>query len=59
MTKLLTGTCVLQLCERGVLHLDQDIRPKVPQLAQMQILRGFDEADEPKLENNTAPITVR
>ncbi|KAM0806509.1 putative Beta-lactamase/transpeptidase-like protein [Seiridium cardinale] len=59
MTKLLTATCLLQLVEKGTLSLDQDIRPLVPQLAHMQILRGFDASDKPILEANDRPITLR
>jgi CubicO group peptidase (beta-lactamase class C family) len=59
MTKLITATCLLQLVERGLVGLDEDLRPKVPQLAEMQILRGFDPADRPILEDNTTPITLR
>ncbi|ORY62391.1 beta-lactamase/transpeptidase-like protein [Pseudomassariella vexata] len=59
MTKLITATCVLQLVERGLVGIDEDVRPKVPQLAAMQILRGFDDHDQPILEDNTKPITVR
>lgn len=59
MTKLLTATCLLQLVEQGVVGLDEDLRPKVPQLADMQILRGFDSTDKPVLEDNISPITLR
>lgn len=58
MTKLLTATCLLQLVENCVLTLDRDLRPIVPQLAEMQILRGFDSSDVPILEPNTRPITL-
>ncbi|KAL2180580.1 beta-lactamase/transpeptidase-like protein [Thermothelomyces heterothallicus CBS 202.75] len=51
--------------------LDEDVRPRVPELARLPILRGFaagglatrhpdkKEEGEPLLEPNTAPITLR
>ncbi|KAK2001714.1 beta-lactamase [Colletotrichum falcatum] len=59
MTKLITCTAVMQLVERGVLALDDDMRGLVPRLAAMQILRGFDADDQPILEDNTTPVTLR
>ncbi|UNI16080.1 hypothetical protein JDV02_002553 [Purpureocillium takamizusanense] len=56
LTKLVTTTCLMQLVERGVLSLDQDVR--VPELADARILRGFDGAGRPVLETNTTPITM-
>ncbi|GKT49728.1 acyltransferase mlcH [Colletotrichum spaethianum] len=59
MTKLITCTAVMQLVERGLVGLDDDLRSTVPQLAKMQILRGFDGDEQPILEENTTPITLR
>ncbi|KAJ0159880.1 Acyltransferase LovD [Colletotrichum tanaceti] len=59
MTKLVTSTAVMQLVERGLVGLDDDMRTVVPQLARMQILRGFDGDEQPILEDNTTPITLR
>jgi CubicO group peptidase (beta-lactamase class C family) len=59
MTKLITATCLLQLVERGLVTLSEDLRPRVPQLAALQILKGFNDNDEPILEDNTKPITLR
>ncbi|KAK1957612.1 beta-lactamase [Colletotrichum sublineola] len=60
MTKLITCTAVMQLVERGAVGLDDDMREIVPQLADMQILRGFDADDRrPILEDNTTPVTLR
>jgi len=59
MTKLITITCFMQLVERGEIDLDDDVRPRIPELAKMQILRGFDDNDKPILEDNTNPITLR
>lgn len=59
MTKIVTATSLMQLFEKGLIHLDDDARPLVPELANVQILRGFNDEDKPVLENNTDPITLR
>jgi CubicO group peptidase (beta-lactamase class C family) len=59
MTKLITATCVLQLVEKGLITLDEDVRPMVPDLAKLQLLKGFDVSGKPILEENTKPITLR
>jgi CubicO group peptidase (beta-lactamase class C family) len=59
LTKLLTSTCLLQLVERGQIGLEDDLREIVPELAGMQILRGFDGEGRPRLEANTRAITLK
>ncbi|KND92680.1 Acyltransferase LovD [Tolypocladium ophioglossoides CBS 100239] len=59
LTKLVTTTCLMQLVERGRVALDEDVRGHAPELARMQILRGFDGGDAPILEDNVKPITLR
>ncbi|KAM3541215.1 hypothetical protein ARSEF1564_005840 [Beauveria bassiana] len=59
LTKLLTATALLQLVEDGKLTLDQDLRPVVPYLAEVQILVDFDDKDKPVMEENKNPITLR
>lgn len=59
MTKIITATAIMQLVEKGLIKLDDDVRPLVPELAKMQILRGFDEDGKPILEDNVKPITLR
>ncbi|KAI5457414.1 beta-lactamase/transpeptidase-like protein [Mariannaea sp. PMI_226] len=58
VTKIITITCVLQIVERDLIKLEDDVRPLIPELAAMQILRGFDSEDRPILEDNTKPITL-
>ncbi|KAK8062479.1 hypothetical protein PG997_014576 [Apiospora hydei] len=63
MTKLLTAVAALQLVDRGLLTMDQDLRSLEPELAAMEILRGFDDdghagEGKPILEPNTRPITL-
>ena len=59
LTKLLTSTALLQLVEDGKLTLDQDLRPIVPYLAEVQILVDFDDDNKPVMEENKNPITLR
>ncbi|KAK3313120.1 beta-lactamase [Apodospora peruviana] len=60
MTKIFTVTCLMQLVERGLINLDDDdLRKLVPELAQMQILKGFTDDEHPILEDNDKPITLR
>lgn len=49
----------MQLVERGLITLDEDLRPKIPYFQTVQILTGFDDNDKPIMENNTKPITLR
>lgn len=59
LTKLITTTCLMQLVERALIGLDDDVRWRVPELATLQILRGFDADDAPILDDNVKPVTLR
>lgn len=59
MTKLITTIGALQLVEQGVLDLDTPITAYVPKLSELQILKGFDEQDNPILENASRAPTAR
>ena len=59
MTKIITSTCLVQLVERGVISLDEDIKPMLPELAKLQILNGFDEESNPIMQENNSSITLR
>jgi methyl acetate hydrolase len=59
MTKLITTIGALQLVEQGVLDLDTPITAYVPQLSELQVLEGFDEQDNPILENADRAPTIR
>lgn len=59
LTKLLTSTALLQLVEDGKLTLDQDLRPIVPYLAEVQVLVDFDDDNKPVMEQNKNPVTLR
>jgi CubicO group peptidase (beta-lactamase class C family) len=59
MTKLATAVSMLQLVEQGLIDLDCDISDKLPELAAMPVLRGFDHEGEPILEAHSQSITLR
>jgi len=59
MTKLVTAVAVMRIAEDGLVSLDDDVRHLVPQLARVQVLRGFVGNDIPYLVDNRAPITLR
>ena len=41
-TKALTGTCIMQLVEEGKVRLDDAAKRYVPEIAEIQVLDGFD-----------------
>jgi CubicO group peptidase (beta-lactamase class C family) len=59
MTKAVTATACMQLVEQGKLSLDQTMGELLPELAQPQVLEGFDAAGAPQLRAATKPITLR
>ncbi len=59
MTKAVTSVAAMQLVEQGRLALDAPIGGVLPQLADAQVITGFDEAGKPKLRAAARPITLR
>lgn len=59
MTKIVTSVAAMQLVERGVIGLDDDVGQHVPYLADVQVLTGFDDSGGAVLERRTQPITLR
>lgn len=60
MTKLASAISILQVVEKGLISLDEDVRSKIPFLGEVEIIKGFDNAKRrPILEPNTSPITLR
>lgn len=57
-TKALTGTCVMQLVEEGKLRLDDAAKRYVPEIAEIQVLDGFDSSGQPKTRAPKRDITV-
>ncbi|KAM5446182.1 hypothetical protein McanMca71_008020 [Microsporum canis] len=50
---------VLIAVEKGLVTLDQNVRDIVPELADLDILEGFDDDGAPRLRKCTAPISLR
>jgi CubicO group peptidase (beta-lactamase class C family) len=59
MTKAVTAVAAMQLVEQGRLTLDQPIGTVLPELADPQVLEGFDEHGAPQLRPAKSPITLR
>ena len=59
MTKAITSAAGMQLVEQGKLSLDEPIGKLLPDLANLQVLEGFDASGEPKLRPAKKPITLR
>jgi len=59
MTKAITSTAAMQLVERGRLALDKPIADVLPELADRQVLEGFDSSGQPRLRPARRPITLR
>jgi methyl acetate hydrolase len=59
MTKAITCAAGMQLVEQGKLSLDEPIGKVLPDLANPQVLEGFDDKGEPKLRAAKKPITLR
>src|SRR3954462_9462247 len=59
MTKAITSAAAMQLVEQGKLSLDEPIGKLLPDLANPQVLEGFDAKGEPKLRPANKAITLR
>jgi methyl acetate hydrolase len=59
MTKAITSVAAMQQVERGALDLDAPISNVLPELANAQVLEGFDESGAPRLRPARRPITLR
>ena len=58
-TKAITGAVIMQQVEQGKLQLDDAAKKHVPEIAELQVLEGFDAAGEPKLRAPKSDITIR
>ena len=58
-TKAITGTAALQLVEDGKLDLDAPAKTYVPDLGDIQVLDGFDDAGQPRLRAPKRDVTTR
>lgn len=59
MTKAITAAAAMQLVEQGKLSLDEPIERVLPDLANPQVLDGFDANGEPRLRPAVRTITLR
>ncbi|MEJ0018649.1 MAG: serine hydrolase domain-containing protein [Acetobacteraceae bacterium] len=59
MTKAVTGVAAMQCVERGLLSLDQPAGEIMPELAEPQVLDGFDGNGEPILRPARRQVTLR
>jgi CubicO group peptidase (beta-lactamase class C family) len=60
MSKLMTSVAVLRAVELGLLDLDQDVRPLLPDMGKHGVLKSFDDAaNQAVLESDSTPISTR
>lgn len=59
MTKAITSTAAMQLVERGKITLDEPVAKHLPQLANLNVLEGFDGNGKPVLRPAAKPVTLR
>jgi methyl acetate hydrolase len=59
MTKPFTATACMQLIEQGRLRLEDEASKYLPELANPQVLEGFDAEGKPRLRTARRAITVR
>lgn len=57
-TKAVTGVAVMQLVEQGEISLDDPAKQYVPEIADIQVLEGFDPNGEPRERPANSDITV-
>ena len=57
-SKSITGTTLMQLVEEGKVRLDDPVKKYVPEIAEIQVLEGFDAAGQPKLRAPKRDITI-
>ena len=58
-TKAITGVAVMQLVEEGVIGLDDPAKEYTPEIAEIQVLEGFDDDGEPRVRPPRGDVTVR
>ena len=57
-TKALAGTCAMQLVEEGKIGLGDAAKKYAPEIAELQVLAGFDDAGQPKTRPPKRDITI-
>jgi len=59
MTKAVTGAAAMQLVEQGKLSLDGPAGEVCPELSEVVVLDGFDDAGQPITRPPASPVTLR
>jgi len=59
MTKLMTSIAALQVVERGLVKLDDDVSHLIPVLAEQPILTGFNDDGKPHFSARKNPLKLR
>jgi CubicO group peptidase (beta-lactamase class C family) len=59
MTKAITSVAALQLVEQGKVSLDEPVARHLPQLANLDVLEGFDANGKASLRPSKTPVTLR
>ena len=59
MTKAVVSAAAMQMVDRGKVTLEQDLGAILPELANRQVLEGWDGPAKPRLRPARAPITLR
>ena len=57
-TKAITGVALMQLVEEGKVSLNDPVKKYVPEISEIQVLDGFDDAGHPKLRAPKSDATV-
>ncbi|MGH3089852.1 MAG: serine hydrolase domain-containing protein [Rubrobacteraceae bacterium] len=57
-TKAITGVAVMQLVEEGEISLSDPAKEYAPEIANVQVLEGFDESGEPRTRAPKSDVTV-
>ena len=57
-TKAITGAAVMQLVEEGEMRLSDPAKEYAPEIAEIQVLEGFDEDGEPRTRPPRTDVTV-
>ncbi|NCV55668.1 MAG: class A beta-lactamase-related serine hydrolase [Betaproteobacteria bacterium] len=59
MTKAITSVCAVQCVERGLIDLDAPASSIIAEIAEAQVLTGFDDAGMPTYRAPKRPVTLR
>lgn len=59
MTKLVTAIAAMQVVEKGLITLDDDVGSVVPELSNLEIIQGFNSDGTPNTIKATKAMTLR